>query len=103
MERGESMNFIHFYMIEKGASEQEASDHVKGLIRNLWKKLNKAIVKDSHRGPAIVNVAVEMTRCTHRIYQYGDWFGIQSKKNQDCVKSILESIPMEQYDETLLK
>ncbi|XWS10348.1 hypothetical protein CRYUN_Cryun39dG0069400 [Craigia yunnanensis] len=103
MERGESMNFIHLYMIEKGASEEEASDHVKGLIRNLWKKLNKAIVKDSHRAPDIVNVSVEMTRCTHRIYQYGDWFGIQSKKNQDCVKSILEPIQMEQYDQALLK
>ncbi|XWS10164.1 hypothetical protein CRYUN_Cryun39dG0052000 [Craigia yunnanensis] len=103
MERGESMNFIHFYMIEKGASEEEASDHVKGLIRNLWKKLNKAIVKDSHRAPAIVKVTVEMTRSIHRMYQYGDWFGIQSKKNKDCVKSILEPIQMEQYDQALLK
>ncbi|XVE52797.1 hypothetical protein DITRI_Ditri02bG0152900 [Diplodiscus trichospermus] len=29
MERGESMNFIHFYMNEKGASEEAAGDHVK--------------------------------------------------------------------------
>ncbi|EOY13936.1 3R-linalool synthase, putative isoform 2 [Theobroma cacao] len=103
MKRGESMNFIHFYMTQEGVSEEEARDHVKGLIRNLWKKLNKAIVKDSVRAPGIVKVAVEMTRCVHRIYHYGDWFGIQSKENQDCVKSILEPIPMEQCDQALLK
>ncbi|XP_017979597.1 PREDICTED: probable terpene synthase 9 [Theobroma cacao] len=103
MKRGESMNFIHFYMTQEGVSEEEARDHVKALIRNLWKKLNKVIVKDSLRAPDIVKVAVEMTRCTHRIYQYGDWFGIQSKENQDCVKSILEPIPMEQRDQALLK
>ncbi|XVF77851.1 hypothetical protein PTKIN_Ptkin14bG0080300 [Pterospermum kingtungense] len=99
MERGETMNFIHFYMIQKGASEEETCDHVKGLIRNLWKKLNKAILKDSDRAPAVVKVALDMTRTTHRIYQYGDWFGIQSKDNQDCINSILHPIPMEQYDQ----
>ncbi|XVF77847.1 hypothetical protein PTKIN_Ptkin14bG0080000 [Pterospermum kingtungense] len=95
MERGESMNFIHFYMMEKGASEEEAHDHVKGLIRNLWKKLNKAILKDSDRAPAVVKVALDVTRTGHRTYQYGDWFGIQSKEIQDCVNSILNPIPME--------
>ncbi|XVF77857.1 hypothetical protein PTKIN_Ptkin14bG0080900 [Pterospermum kingtungense] len=99
MERGESMNFIHFYMMEKGASEEEARDHVKGLIRNLWKKMNKAILKDSERAPEVVKVALDMTRTTHRIYQYGDWFGIQSNENQDCVNSILHPIPIEQHDQ----
>ncbi|KAK8623116.1 hypothetical protein V6N13_118009 [Hibiscus sabdariffa] len=94
MERGESMNFIHFYMIEKGASEEEACDHVKGLTRDLWKRMNKAIIEDSVRAPAAVKVCVNMMRCVYHMYKYGDFFGIQTKHNQECVKSILEPIPM---------
>ncbi|GMJ02861.1 terpene synthase 02 [Hibiscus trionum] len=95
MERGESMNFIHFYMIEKGVSEEEARDHVKGLITDLWKKMNKAVIEDLVRAPATVKVGVNIIRCVHRIYKYGDFFGIQTNQNQECVKSILEPIPMD--------
>ncbi|KAK8623118.1 hypothetical protein V6N13_118011 [Hibiscus sabdariffa] len=95
MERGESMNFVHFYMIEKGVSKEEACDHVKGLIRNLWRRMNKAIIQDSARAPAIVKVGVNMIRSVYRMYKYGDFFGIQTKQNQECVKSILEPIPMD--------
>ncbi|OMP12050.1 hypothetical protein COLO4_03493 [Corchorus olitorius] len=94
MERGESMNLIYYYMIEKGVSEEETRDYVKSLIRNLWKKLNKSVAENSIRAPGIVEVALATTRCANRIYHYGDWFGIQSKENQDCVKSFLEPIPM---------
>ncbi|XP_039026989.1 gamma-terpinene synthase, chloroplastic-like [Hibiscus syriacus] len=97
MERGESMNFTHFYMIQKGVTEEEASDHVQGLLINLWKKLNKAIIEDSIRAPAVVKLAALMIRCVHRLYKYGDFFGIQTDQNQECVKSILEPIPMDQF------
>ncbi|KAK9005290.1 hypothetical protein V6N11_042733 [Hibiscus sabdariffa] len=97
MERGESMNFIHFYMLEKGVSEEETRDHVKVLMKDLWKKLNKAMIKDSVRAPVIVKVVVRVMRCCHRIYHYGDFFGTQSKQNQECVKSVLEPIPMDQF------
>lgn len=88
------MNYLHFYMMENGASEKEASNHLKNLIRNSWKKLNKAVVEDSTRVPAIVKLAVNVTRCAHGVYEYGDWFGIQSKNNQYLAKSILQPIPM---------
>ncbi|GMJ10484.1 terpene synthase 03 [Hibiscus trionum] len=97
MERGESINFIYFYMIEKGVSEEKACDHVKGLMRNIWKRLNKAMLKDSVYAPAIVKFALQMIRCTCRMYKYGDFFGIQTKQNQECVKLILEPIPMDQF------
>ncbi|KAL4311144.1 hypothetical protein GQ457_01G007800 [Hibiscus cannabinus] len=95
MERGESMNFVHFYMIEKGVSKEEACGHVNGLIRNLWRRMNKAIIEDSARAPATVEVGVNMMRSVYRMYKYGDFFGIQTKQNQECVKSILEPIPMD--------
>ncbi|KAK9026065.1 hypothetical protein V6N11_038913 [Hibiscus sabdariffa] len=97
MERGESINFIHFYMIEKGVSEEKACDHVEGLMREIWKKLNKAMLKDSVHAAAIVKFALQLIRCTYRIYKYGDFFGIQTKQNQECVKTILEPIPMDQF------
>ncbi|OMO57318.1 hypothetical protein CCACVL1_25843 [Corchorus capsularis] len=104
MERGENMNFIYCYMKQKGVSEEEATDHVKDLIRNSWKKFNKSIVGNYGRAPAIVNVALGLTRCVHRMYQYGDWYGIQSKENKDCLlKSILEPITMQLYVNTAVR
>ncbi|GMJ02858.1 terpene synthase 03 [Hibiscus trionum] len=97
MESGEPMNFMHFYMMEKGVCEAEAGDYVKGLIRNLWKKLNKAIVKDSAHAPAVIKLVLRMARCNHRLYQFGDFFTSQSKQNQACLRSILEPIPMDHF------
>ena len=94
MERGENTNYIYCYMVQEGVSEEEAMDELRALIRSMWKKFNKAIAENYGRAPEIVKVALTMVRCVHYIYQSGDWFGIQSKENKDCVKSILEPIPI---------
>lgn len=78
MERGEAMNFIHFYMIEKGVSEEEAGDHVRDLMGYLWKKLNKAIIKDSVHAPASVKISLQVIRCVCR-YRDFFWHSKQTK------------------------
>ncbi|KAF7144807.1 hypothetical protein RHSIM_Rhsim04G0058100 [Rhododendron simsii] len=41
LERGESVNSILYYMHETELSEQEARKHIKKLIGEAWKKMNK--------------------------------------------------------------
>ncbi|GMI85132.1 terpene synthase 02 [Hibiscus trionum] len=85
MERGEITNSIQCYMIQESVSEEEARDHVKDLISASWKKLNKLVAHPC----GFARNALAMTRCVHRMYQFGDWFGIQSNANKDCVTSSL--------------
>ncbi|KAK8542520.1 hypothetical protein V6N12_015116 [Hibiscus sabdariffa] len=88
MERGEVTNSIQCYMIEEGVSEEEARDYIKSLISESWKRLNKLVV-DPSLPTGFAKSALTMTRCVQRMYQFGDWFGIQSSANKDAVTSSL--------------
>ncbi|OMO72194.1 hypothetical protein COLO4_27753 [Corchorus olitorius] len=97
MKRGETLNFINCYMVQEGVSEEEARDHLEGLIRNLWKKLNKLIIEYSVDAPSIPKVVVNVTRSAHHIYRGGkyDWFGVRPKADLvSMLNSIFEPIPM---------
>ncbi|MBA0575312.1 hypothetical protein Golob_023919 [Gossypium lobatum] len=87
MERGETTNSIQCYMIQ-GVSEEEARDHIKDLICDSWKKLNK-LVAGSSLSTGFAETALAMTRCVQRMYQFSDWFGIQSKANKDGLNSCI--------------
>ncbi|KAK8519737.1 hypothetical protein V6N13_031774 [Hibiscus sabdariffa] len=88
MKRGEVTNSIQCYMIEEGVSEEEARDYVKCLTSESWKRLNK-LVLDPSLPTGFAKSALTMTRCVQRMYQFGDWFGIQSSANKDAVTSSL--------------
>ncbi|GMJ11644.1 terpene synthase 02 [Hibiscus trionum] len=88
MERGEITNSIQCYMIQEGVSEEEARNHIKSLTSESWKRLNKLVV-DPSIPTGFAKIALTMTRCVQRMYQFGDWFGIQSTANKDCVTSSL--------------
>ncbi|XVF07395.1 hypothetical protein REPUB_Repub06bG0135200 [Reevesia pubescens] len=89
MEKEKTTNSIQCYMIQEGVSQEEARDHLKGLISDSLKKLNNCIA-DNHSLPiAFANAALSMTRCVQLMYQFGDWFAIQTKENKDCVTSSL--------------
>ncbi|OMO63295.1 hypothetical protein COLO4_32555 [Corchorus olitorius] len=97
IERGETLNFINCYMIQEGVSEEEARDHMEGLKRKFWKKLNKYIIEYSVDAPNIAKVVVNMVRVTHRIYRGGkyDWFGVRPKADLvSMLNSVFEPIPM---------
>ncbi|MFQ6658663.1 hypothetical protein Gotur_027821 [Gossypium turneri] len=60
----------------------------KGLICDSWKKLNK-LAAGSSLPTGFAETALAMTRCVQRMYQFSDWFGIQSKANKDCLNSCI--------------
>ncbi|OMO93674.1 hypothetical protein CCACVL1_06398 [Corchorus capsularis] len=97
IERGQTLNFINCYMMEEGVSEEEARDHMEGLKRKFWKKLNKYIIEYSVDAPNIAKVVINMVRVTHHIYRGGkyDWFGVRPKADLlSMLNSVFEPIPM---------
>ncbi|KAH1064555.1 hypothetical protein J1N35_029542 [Gossypium stocksii] len=94
MERGDIPKAVQSYMIEKRVSEEKAHGHIKELISNSWKKINKEIL--NNRFPqVIVNLSKNMARTTQCMYHHGDGLGTSTGVTKDCiVSSILRPIPI---------
>lgn len=87
---------IQCCMIEKGASEKESKEHIKGLINQAWKELNKENSKCSLPKP-LVNMSLNMARTAQCIFQFGDGIGTSTGVTRDRLTSlIVEPIPVKE-------
>jgi (-)-alpha-terpineol synthase len=78
-------------MNEAGASEKDARDHIKSLISETWKKMNKKGATSSPFSKTFIEIA-RMAQC---MYQHGDGHGVQDRETKDRVLSLLiHSIPL---------
>lgn len=94
MERGEVVNAISCYMVQKGVSEEEARDHIKCLISDTWTKLNDLIAGKS-LPVSLPGIALNTARCWQQIYKKGDWFSVQTLAHNDSIiSSFFEPIPI---------
>ncbi|KAJ4981113.1 hypothetical protein NE237_031950 [Protea cynaroides] len=93
MARGDVHKSIQCYMMEKGVSEGEAREHIKGLVRYSWKKLNEC--GQSYGLPRwVVDMALNMARTALCIFQHGDGIGTPSGVTEDRVNSLfIEPLP----------
>ncbi|KAK7271346.1 hypothetical protein RJT34_27159 [Clitoria ternatea] len=73
VETGDVPNSIQCYMIESGASEAEAREHVKSLMSTIWKKMNKE-VQNSSFPQSFIDIAVNFPRMALSFYQFGDGY-----------------------------
>ncbi|PIA33960.1 hypothetical protein AQUCO_03900081v1 [Aquilegia coerulea] len=94
--RGDNPKSIRCYMHEKGVSEEAARDHIKYLINETWKKMNKAIVASyPFLDEPFISSAPNLGRQSQCIYQYGDGHGIPDQETKDRIKSLfIEPIPL---------
>ncbi|KAF5193638.1 (-)-alpha-terpineol synthase [Thalictrum thalictroides] len=88
LERGDIASSVYCYMIEENASVGDARNHVRGLIRDTWKKLNSSIF-ESPFDPAFVNLAVNLVRTCLFVYQYGDGLGVEASQSKNHVLSLI--------------
>nr|QSL78018.1 Terpene synthase like 1 chloroplastic [Nigella sativa] len=88
LERGDVASSIYCYMQETNASEGDARKHIRGLIMDTWKKLNRAIF-ESPFDPTFVNLSVNLARTSLFIYQYGDGLGVEDSKSKDHILSLI--------------
>nr|6A1D_A Chain A, Sesquisabinene B synthase 1 [Santalum album]6A1E_A Chain A, Sesquisabinene B synthase 1 [Santalum album]6A1I_A Chain A, Sesquisabinene B synthase 1 [Santalum album]6A3X_A Chain A, Sesquisabinene B synthase 1 [Santalum album]6O9P_A Chain A, Sesquisabinene B synthase 1 [Santalum album]6O9Q_A Chain A, Sesquisabinene B synthase 1 [Santalum album]AIV42939.1 sesquisabinene B synthase 1 [Santalum album] len=75
MERGDNLKSIQCYMNETGASQEVAREHIEGLVRMWWKRLNKCLFEPSPFTEPFLSFTINVVRGSHFFYQYGDGYG----------------------------
>ncbi|XP_062076058.1 myrcene synthase, chloroplastic-like [Humulus lupulus] len=96
MKRGDVPKSIQCYMHETGASEDEAREHIKFLINEIWKEMNNNEDEDnSSFSKAFVQVCKNLGRTAQFIYQYGDGFASQNTLSKERITNlIINHIPL---------
>ncbi|KAJ8628072.1 hypothetical protein MRB53_021379 [Persea americana] len=86
LKRGDVPKSIQCYMHEAGVTEDVAREHIMGLFRETWKKLNEYLVESS-LPHAFIDHAMNLGRVSYCTYKHGDGFsdgfgdpGSQEKK-----------------------
>ncbi|KAA0045518.1 terpene synthase 10-like [Cucumis melo var. makuwa] len=102
--RGDVPKSIQCYMNDTGSSESDARKHIRHLIDETWKKLNKVQVQNSIFPQVFIERAKNVARTAQFMYQYGDGHGIGHQETKDRVMSLLiQQISIHPYCEKLLK
>ncbi|CAA2975160.1 terpene synthase 10-like [Olea europaea subsp. europaea] len=95
LERGDVPKSIQCYMNETGASEDELRKHIRFLICETWKKINKGRDANCPFSQTFIEIAVNLARMVQYMYQYGDGHGIQNHETKDRILALLfEPIPL---------
>ncbi|KAF8377150.1 hypothetical protein HHK36_030523 [Tetracentron sinense] len=89
LERGDVPKSIQCYMHDSGVSEEIAREHIKHLIRDTLKKMNKDRVASSPFPQPFISAAVNATRTAQFMYQYGDGHGVPDHETKERVLSLL--------------
>ncbi|XP_038902516.1 terpene synthase 10-like [Benincasa hispida] len=89
LKRGDVPKSIQCYMNDTGASENKAREHIKHLIVEAWKKLNKVEVENSIFPQVFIERAKNLARMAQCMYQYGDGHGIGHQETKVRVMSLL--------------
>lgn len=89
MERGDSPSSILCYMQEAHVPEETARRHIRGLISQMWQKLNTQFMTQSPLVQQIVKTSINIARVAYCIYQYGDGFGVQDQETRVHILSTL--------------
>ncbi|XP_050206905.1 terpene synthase 10-like isoform X2 [Mercurialis annua] len=91
VKRGDVPKSIQCYMHETGVSEEKAREHIRSLICETWKKMNKErVADDSPFSDTFIGVVVNLARMALYMYQYGDGHGNNEEgKTKDRVMSLL--------------
>ncbi|KAH7855598.1 hypothetical protein Vadar_026664 [Vaccinium darrowii] len=87
--RGDNPKSIQCYIHETDASEEEARDHIKYLIGETWKKMNKDRGAESPCSKTLVKLAMNLGRMAQCMYQYGDGHVAEDVETKDRVLSLL--------------
>ncbi|KAI3944648.1 hypothetical protein MKW98_021106 [Papaver atlanticum] len=89
MKRGEVASSICCYMQETNASEKDAREHIKGLIMETWKEMNRSLLESSPFDSSFVNLVLNFARTSLFMYQYGDALGAEHSKSIEHVLSLI--------------
>nr|GEU66841.1 R-linalool synthase QH1, chloroplastic-like [Tanacetum cinerariifolium] len=91
MAQGDISKSIRCYMHESGATEEEAKMHIKCLIMETWKKLNKELAcMDSHIPREFIDCVTNIPRMAPFMYNKGDGHGHPAITKSHWIYFVLE-------------
>ncbi|CAI8601797.1 unnamed protein product [Vicia faba] len=94
IETGDIPKSIQCYMIETGASEIEAREHVKSMMYTIWKKMNKEACSSAF-SKNFIDLSINLGRMALFFYQHGDGHTIQDPEIQNRIQSLIwQPIPI---------
>ena len=94
MEASDVPKSIQCYMNESGASEEYACEHIKSIICDTWKKMNKERLNCSF-SPSFIEIAMNIARMGQCMYQHGDGHSCQDRQTKNHILSLfIQSIPI---------
>ncbi|GAV79948.1 Terpene_synth domain-containing protein/Terpene_synth_C domain-containing protein [Cephalotus follicularis] len=95
--RGDVTKSTECFIMEEGESEEEAREHIRGLIRHSWEMLNEENANSQIPKP-MVKMCLNMARTAHYIFQHGDGIGTSTGLTKDRITSLLlDPIPIKQF------
>ncbi|XP_059313800.1 (R)-linalool synthase TPS5, chloroplastic-like [Lycium ferocissimum] len=89
LKRGDVPKSIQCYMNEKGASEDEAREHIRILIKETWELMNTTQKENSLFSETFVGIAKNIARTAQCMYLNGDGHGIQNTDVKSSISKIL--------------
>lgn len=90
MERGDTYKSIHCFMNESGVSEEVAREHMKMMVREMWKTMNEDIVcSDYPTTVPFLGACLNLARASQCFYQYGDGHGRPDQETKSHLMSVL--------------
>nr|BDN86181.1 isoprene synthase [Bauhinia variegata] len=95
LERGEEANSLMCYMRETGTTEEYAREHIRSMIDETWKKMNKEQFIDSPFTKSFKDRAINLGRFSECTYLTGDGNSAPDKRHQNEIRSwIVEPVPL---------
>ncbi|KAJ0962157.1 hypothetical protein J5N97_029985 [Dioscorea zingiberensis] len=89
LERGDAPTAIQLYMLDYNITETEARGEIWKLINKSWKELNEGLVNCSPLSVFFGEVAMNLSRLMHCVYQNGDGHGAPDQEKKNQIKSLL--------------
>ncbi|KAF9601573.1 hypothetical protein IFM89_020429 [Coptis chinensis] len=82
------------YMDELGVSEEVACEHIRKLIRDNWKKMNKARVSNHTFSEPFTSATTNICRIAECFSSFGDPHGDPSVSLENLMSTVFEPIPL---------
>ncbi|KAL4180247.1 hypothetical protein AMTRI_Chr13g124280 [Amborella trichopoda] len=88
-ERGDVLKSIQCYMQETGASEEQAREHIRDSINDIWKHLHQECLTPSPLPKTFIKDVLNIARSFEFMHQYGVGFGAIVRTTLDHFNSLL--------------
>ncbi|KAL5772630.1 hypothetical protein ACOSQ2_012554 [Xanthoceras sorbifolium] len=95
LKRGDVPKSIQCIINEMGTSKEVAREHIKDMMKQLWKKVNVHRTSEPLLSESSIGLMLNLVRMSHCMYHHGDGHGVEDQETMDLVLSLLfEPIPL---------